>query len=198
MRKLFAKGKKIMNIYSIIALFLHIVGALGVSVAIGLEWTGLWQIRSAMFPEQARPWMGIFTWVRKVGFISMLTTVITGIYMIVTYWGGKPWIIVTMVSLLLVIALAQMLTAPRMAAIGRALAMEKGSVSQTFYNLVNHPILWISIQARVAIVLSIIFLKIAKPRLDGSLLAVGVAIVLGIASVLPISRRLHARETSTD
>jgi len=187
-----------MNIYSIIALFLHIVGALGVSVAVGLEWTGLWQIRTAMFPEQVRPWMGIFTWVRKVGFISMLTTVITGIYMIVTYWGGKPWIIVTMGSLILVIALAQALTAPRMAAIGRALATGKEPVSQTFYKLVNDPMLWSSIQTRVAIVLGIIFLKIAKPDFGGSLLTVGVAIVLGIASVLPMSRRLHAGETSTD
>jgi hypothetical protein len=159
-----------MDIYSIVALFLHIVGALGVSVALGLEWTGLLQIRTASLPEQVRTWMGMFNSVRKVGFISMLTTVITGLHLIVMYWGGKPWIIVTMGSLLLIIVLAQVLTAPRMAAIGRALAMEKGSVSQTFHKLVTDPILWISIQTRVAIVLGIIFLKIAKPDLGGSLL----------------------------
>ena len=187
-----------MNSYSIIALFVHIVGALGVSVALGLEWTGLRQIRTAMLPEQVRTWMDMFNSLRKVGFISMLTTVITGIYMIVTYWGGKPWIIVTMGSLLLVIALAQVLTAPRMAAIGGALPMEKGSVSQTFHNLVNQPILWISIQTRVAIVLGIIFLKIAEPGLGGSLLAIGVAIVLGVASALPMFRRVRVQEGSTD
>lgn len=187
-----------MNSYSIIALFVHIVGALGVSVALGLEWTGLRQIRTAVLPDQVRAWMGIFKSLRKVGFISMLTTVITGIYMIVTYWGGKPWIIVTMGSLLLVMALAQVLTAPRMAAMGRALAMEKGSASQTFHNLVNHPILWISIQTRVAIVLGVIFLKIAKPELGGSLLTIGGAIVLGIASALPMLRPMQAHEASTD
>lgn len=187
-----------MNSYSIIALFLHIVGALGVFVSLSLEWTGLRQIRTAMLPEQVRTWMGIFKSARKVGFISMLTTVITGIYVIVTYWGGKPWLIVTMGSLILVIVLAQVLTAPRMAAIGRALAMEKGSVSQTFHNLVIHPILWISIQTRVAIVLGIIFLKIAKPGLGGSLLAIGVAIVLGVSSALPMFRRVRVQEGSTD
>jgi hypothetical protein len=187
-----------MNIYSIMALFLHIVGALGVSLALGLEWTGLRQIRTAMLPEQVRTWMGIFKSVRKVGFISMLTTVITGIYMIVTYWGSKPWIIVTMGSLILVIVLAQVLTAPRMAFIGRALATEKGSVSQTFHRLVHDPILWISIQTRLAIVLGIIFLKIAKPDLGGSLLAIGVAIVLGIASALPMSRHVRVQEGSAD
>ena len=187
-----------MNIYSIIALFLHIVGALGVSAALGLEWTGLRQIRTAMLPEQVRTWMGMFNSLRKVGFISMLMTVITGIYMIVTYWGGKPWIIATMGSLILVIALAQVLTAPRMASIGRALATEKGPVSQTFYKLVNEPMLWISIQTRVAIVLGITFLKIAKPDLSGSLLTVGVAIVLGIASASPRLRSVQSHEASTD
>jgi hypothetical protein len=187
-----------MNIYSIIALFLHIVGALAVSVALGFEWTGLRQIRAAMLPAQVFTWMSIFKSVRKVGFISMLTTVITGLYLIVTYWGGKPWIIVTMGSLLLIIVLAQVLTAPRMAAIGRALAMEKGSVSQTFHTLVNDPILWISIQTRVAIVLGIIFLKIAKPNFVGSLLTIGVAIVLGITSALPMRGPVQAHEASAD
>jgi hypothetical protein len=142
--------------------------------------------------------MGIFKSVRKVGFISMLTTVITGIYMIVTYWGGKPWIIVTMGSLILVIVLAQVLTAPRMATIGRALVTEKGPLSQTFHKLVTDPILWISIQTRVAIVLGIIFLKIAKPDLGGSLLTIGVAIVLGIASARPMSRQVRVQEGSAD
>ena len=104
-----------MNSYSIIALFLHIVGALGVSVALGQEWARLWQIRNPILPEQSRTWMATLKSVRKVGFISMLTTVSTGIYMVVTYSGGKPWIIVTMGSLILVIMLAQMLTVPQMA-----------------------------------------------------------------------------------
>lgn len=187
-----------MNIYSIVALFLHIVGALGVSVAVGLEWTGLRQLRKAMLLEQVRPWMGIFKAARKAGFISMLTTVITGIYMIVTFWGSKPWIIVTMGSLILVIALAQVLTAPRMAAIGRALATERGIVSQTFHSLMSDPTLWISVQIRVSIVLGIIFLKIAKPDLGESLLTIGVAIVLGIASALPMSRHAGVQQGSTD
>ncbi len=186
-----------MNAYSI-ALFLHIVGALGFFVALGLEWTGLWQIRGATAPQQVRGWMMILKSVRKVGFVSMLTTVITGIYLMVTVWGGEAWIIVTVGSLVLVIALAQVVTAPRMAAIGRALATEKGPLSQTFYSLTNHPSLWISIQTRVAIALGIIFLKIAKPDLGGSLITIGIAIVLGIASALPMPRRERASEEAAD
>ena len=42
-----------MNAYTIV-LFLHIVGALGFFVALGLEWTGLSQLQSAMSLEQVR------------------------------------------------------------------------------------------------------------------------------------------------
>jgi hypothetical protein len=182
--------------YYSIALFLHIVGALGFFVALGLEWTGLSQIRRAKTTEQVRGWMGILKSVRKVGFTSMLATVITGIYMIVTAWGGVAWIITTLVSLVLVIALAQALTGPRMAAIGQALVMEKGPLSKAFHSLASHPLLWISIQSRVAIALGIVFLKTFKPGWGGSLLIVGIAIVLGVASALPMPLRERASEGS--
>lgn len=186
-----------MNGYSI-ALYLHIVGALGVSVALGLEWTGLTQLRSATAGEQVRAWMGILKNVRKVGFVSMLTTVITGIYLMVSVWGAEAWIIVTVGSLVLMIVLAQVLTASRMAAIGQDLITKKGAITQEFYNRADNPLLWISIQTRVAIALSIVFLKIAKPDLIGSLLTVGVAIVLGIVSALYMPRREQIQATSTD
>jgi hypothetical protein len=83
-----------------------------------------------------------------------------------------------------------------MIVIGRALATGKGPVSQAFQNLVNDPILWISIQTRVAIVLGIIFLKIATPGLGGSLLTFAVSVAIGIASALPRLRSAHAHEGS--
>ena len=55
------------------------------------------------------------------------------------------------------------LAKPRMVAIEQALAAEKEFVSQTFHALVNDPILWISIHTCTAILLGIVFLKIAKP-----------------------------------
>ncbi len=181
-----------------IALFLHITGAVGFFVGLGLEWTGLSQLRSALTSEQVRPWMGILQRVRKVGFASMLTTVITGTFMMVTDFGSEAWLIVTIGSLVLVIALAQVVTAPRMAAIGQALATEKGPLSKTFHSLANNPLLWISIQTRVALALGIVFLKTVKPDWGGSLLTAGVAIALGVASALSVSRSERAGEGSAD
>jgi hypothetical protein len=183
-----------MNVYSL-ALFLHITGALGLFAALSLEWTGLWQIRSSTVPEQVRAWMGIFKNTRKVGFVSMLATILTGVYMMLKVGGGAAWIIVTVGALVLIIVLSLALTGPRMGAIGRALAVEKRPVSPAFQRLANHPLLWISIQTRVAITLGIVFLKIAHPDLVGSLLTIGAAIVLGLASTLPVLRHERAQES---
>lgn len=186
-----------MNTFSI-ALFLHIVGALGVSMALGLEWLGLSQIRETTAPDEIRAILRFVISTTRIGFVSMLSTVITGIYMVLAGVGWVPWILVVIGALILAIAIARALTAPRMAAIGRALAAEKGPVSQTFHNLVSHPLLWISIQTRVAIVLGIVFLKIAAPDLGGSLLTLGIATVLGVASALPMFRPVPVHEASTD
>ncbi len=186
-----------MSDYSI-ALFLHIAGVLGLSAGLGLEWTGLLQIRSAASPEQVRGWMAILKSVRGVGFASMVMTVITGIYMVLRAWGGVAWVFVSLGALVLVIVLSLTLTGPRMAAIGMALKSAKAPVLQTVHSLAGHPLLWISIQTRIAIVLGIVFLKVAKPDWSGSLLIIGVAIVLGIASALPASRRELAQERSAD
>jgi hypothetical protein len=182
-----------MNDYSI-ALFLHIVGALGMFVALGLEWTGLSQIRSATSLDLVRGWMLILGGLRRFGFASMLATVISGIYMMLKVWGGAAWIIVTLGSLVLIIALSMVLSGPRMASIGRALAAAKGTSSTTFHSLANHPVLWISIRTRVAIALGIIFLKIAKPDLAGSVLTIGVAILLCLAPALFVPHAEGAQE----
>jgi hypothetical protein len=186
-----------MNGYSI-AMLVHIVGALGFGVALGLEWTGLRQLRSAASPEAIRAWIGILQRALGVGFVAMLATVITGIYMMARVWGPEPWLSVTLGSLGLLIGLTVALTRPRMRAIGRALAAGHGQMSPTFRGLVNHPLLWVSIQTRAAVTLGIILLKIAKPELGGSLLIVGVALVLGVASALPMLRRKPAQAGAAD
>jgi hypothetical protein len=180
------------------ALFLHIVGALGIFAALGLEWTGLRQIRAAAAPEPVRAWLLILKGASRVGLVSMLAVIVSGIYMMATAWGPAAWIIVTIAALVLVIALALALSGPRLAAIGRALAAQPGRLPPTFIGLANNPLLWVSIQTRVAIVLGIVFLKVAKPDLGGSLLAIGAALVLGLLSALPMFRFEPAPAGSAD
>jgi hypothetical protein len=50
----------------------------------------------------------------------------------------------------------------------------------------------------VAIALGIVFLKTTKPDLIGSLITIGVAILLGLVSALPVPRRVGAQEGRAD
>ncbi len=182
-----------MNDYSI-ALFLHIVGALGFFVALGVEWTSLRRLWRATTTEQVREWIRVPTGVHRVGMASMLTLLISGFYMMATVWGGVAWIIVTLGSLIPIAVLAMAVTRRRMAAIERAVTGEHGALSPTLRQLLHDPLLWLSLQTRVAIALGIVFLMTVKPDLVGSLLTIGVAIVLGLASALPILGRERVQE----
>jgi hypothetical protein len=181
-----------MNYYSI-ALLLHILGALGFFMALGLEWTGLRQIRRTITSEQLREWMRISNSARRLGIISMLTILASGIYMMATAWGGVAWLIVALGALVLVILLS-IVTGRRAAPIRRAMTTEIGSVSPALHSLTNHPLLWISIQTRLAIALGIVVLMTVKPDLGGSLLVIAITTVIGLAVSLPIPRRAQAQE----
>jgi len=173
-----------MNTYSI-ALFLHVVGALVLFATLILEWISLRQIRSTTLSEQIRTWLGVLRGASKAGFPSMLMTVITGVYLMVV-WGWTPWLVTTIGALILMIFLARV-TIPRLKALGQSLGA------------VDDPFLWVSVQTRVAIVLGIIFLKIAKPDWIGSLLTIGTAVVLGVVLALLMPRReAQSRVISTD
>ncbi len=188
-----------MNDYSI-ALYIHIVGAFGFFVTMGLEWVGLTEIRSATSLEQARALMRILKSkvVGGVAFASLSAIIVAGLYMVVRVWGGSPFVLVTLGAFVLEGVLFVAVTGPRMTALERALATDDGLLSPAFHRAANHPLLWISMQTRVAIILGIVFLKIAKPDLTGSLLTIGVATVIGLASALPLVRAERPQEELAD
>jgi hypothetical protein len=186
-----------MNNYSI-ALFLHVVGALGFFVSLGLEWTSLRHLRRATTADQVREWLRVPAEMGRAGMISMLTLLVAGFYMIAIVWHGVAWIIVTLGAIVVMIGLAMALTRRRMMAIGQIVSKERGPVPPALSQLLHDPMLTISLQTRVAIALGIVFLMTVKPGWGGSLLTIVVAIVLGLVSVLPMTRRTRVQEGQGD
>ncbi len=179
---------------SAIGIFLHVVGGIGMCVALGIEWAGLWQLRNVIQPVQVRAAMGLIKGATKLGFTSMLITVLVGLYMIWIEWGFVAWIVVSLAALLLVIGLNIVVTRPRLLAVGRTFAKDKGVITEAFHNQANHKLLWVSIQNRVAIVLGITFLMIAKPDITISLLTLVVSAIVGLAAAIPFLRRERVQE----
>lgn len=112
-----------------LALFVHIVGALGFFAALGLEWTGLRQMRQAKAAQQVREWLQVSTGARRAEIASMAIILVAGFYMMAVAHIGAARIMVAFWTLVLLAALALTLTGPRMAAIRRAMPQEKGQVS---------------------------------------------------------------------
>ena len=129
-----------MSVYSI-AIFLHVVGALGLYSTLALEWAGHEQVR-------------------RVGGPSALLVLATGIYMTATRWGPRPWIVIGLAAMVL------------MAIMGPTLSRRPGAAA-------------LSLHLRTWLFLGIVFLMTTEPGLAGSLVVIGVAALIGVATALP-------------
>ncbi len=178
--------------------FLHIVGALGYFAAFGLEWASLAHLRRASTAEEAGQWLGLRTWVQRLGPVSLVVILPSGFYMMATTVGWAGWIIVALAALVLIAILGASLTGPRTLAVEKAISVEHGPLPTALYQRLGSPLLWTSLLLRTAIALGIVFLMSIKPDWVGSLATIGIAIALGLAGSLPLWRRVRAPdETAT-
>ncbi len=115
-------------------------------------------------------------------------------YMMVRAWGGVAWIMVTLGAIFLLMILGMVVTRRRMVAIGQMVITERGELSHRVHQMLQDPLLWLSIQLRVGIAFGIVFLMTVKPDLGASLLTIGVATILGFVPSLPLTRREQERQ----
>ena len=171
-----------MTVYSI-SVFLHIVGALGLFAAFGLEWAGLLGIRRAATGGQAREGFRLLGATRVVGAPSALIILITGLYLALSApWGRQAWIGLGLVGLVLIAVLGATLTGRRVRSIARTLPAEGAAIAPAFGVRLRDPVLILSALLRTALALGIVFIMATKPSDAEALTALGVALVLGAAA----------------
>ena len=118
--------------------------------------------------------------------------------MAVAVWGGAGWIVVAFLTLLLLPPLG-MIAGLRLPAVRRELEAESGPLSPALRRRLDEPLFVASIQVRTAIVLGIVFLMTNKPDAAGSVAAIAVAAVLGVACSLPaLDRARRLRRADRD
>ncbi|MGH7571418.1 MAG: hypothetical protein ACREMK_06195 [Gemmatimonadota bacterium] len=174
-----------MNLYSI-ALFLHVMGALGMFIALGIEWTSLRNLPRATTAQEARGWLGPFLLLRRIYPPSFLAILVTGIYMMAVSWGGAPWIVIGLFGLLALPALA-VVTGRRMRRLGPAIGAARGELDDSLRASVTDPALWLSLRLRMGLAVGIIFLMTVKPGWIGSLVAI--ALFTGIGAFVSLVAR---------
>ena len=173
-----------MSVYTI-SLFLHVVGALGIFAALGLEWAGLSNLRRATETSQVREWIGLLAAPRVVGGPAALITLVSGIYMSATRWGPQGWIVVGLAGMVVIAVLGATISGRRVGAIAGALPESVGPISKSLAQQLHDPALILGLRVRTALGLGIVFLMSTRPGWGGALAVMGLAVVAGAAAALP-------------
>ena len=167
------------------ALFLHILGALGFFIAVGILYASVLGVRRAQTTGAIKLWTGAVAGVSRILFpISFLVIVIAGIYMVVTVWGSRaPWAGVALIAFIILAVAATLIQGRRMAALGQSAAGQSDSapVTGALWTQAHDPVTWVSVNASTAFAIGIVYLMTLKPDALGSVIALLIALVIGLA-----------------
>jgi hypothetical protein len=164
--------------------FLHVVGALGLTAAFGVEAAGLAGLRRATDADEALLWLRSRRWVLLVGPASIGLVLVTGIYLTVVEWGWDAWILVSLASLVAIAGIGGLLTGIPMARLTPAVEQASGPLSEELRRGLRSRLLTVSIMTRIAITIGVVFLMVQKPALFTCLLTITLAVGIGVAAGL--------------
>jgi hypothetical protein len=175
-----------MTIY-IIAIVLHVVGATGLFVALGVEAAGLRTVLGATTADEVRTGLAATRLNRVLGPPCVLATLASGTYGAST-WGWPWWIRISLAMLVLVVAVGAVVTGRRTA------ALERQSRTNAELALpLREPVLVASFWTRAALLVAILVLMVAKPGFSTCLAVAGAAILVTLL-VVESSLRQPRRE----
>ena len=175
-----------MSLYAI-ALFLHVVGAMGLVATLALEWMAVARLRRAGAVEEVRDWLGILAPGRAVGPAFLVALLLAGVYLSAVRWGAVGWVVVGLGALVLYAGLAAYNGIP-LAGVGREVAAGPGPLPPALGARLGDPLFVASVRSRAALLAGAVFLMTLKLDLDGSLATAGIALALGLASAYPAWR----------
>jgi MFS family permease len=183
-----------MNPYTI-TLFLHVTGDIGIFIGVGVQLLTLAALRRATQVEQGRTLTGLMTRVGPLSAISALLTIATGLYMALTAWGWQVgWTTIALASLILLMPPLGIMIEPRTRAmVTLAKEAPDGPLPAELDRRIHDPILGTALQTQVALVLGIVFLMTNKPEFMGALMVIGVALILGLISSIPLWVTYHQK-----
>jgi hypothetical protein len=179
-----------------VALFVHVVGAIGYFVALGVVYACVVGLREARTVGVLRSWaIAALRTTRLLLPLSGLCILIAGIYMVVVAWGDRAsWAGVALLVFVLLGIATGALQIRRIAGLLRqvgASAPEEPLPAKTATQA-RSPLLWLATNAITATLVGIVFLMTVKPDVSGSLAALGIALAVGLVVGL-VTQRQPAR-----
>jgi hypothetical protein len=170
--------------YYQIALFIHILGALSFFIAIGVVYASVLGIRRAQTVQPLKLWTGAAIPAMRVIFpIAGLVILVAGLYMVATEWQNQTgWATVALIALIALSIASALLQGRRITALAQQVAGQPDAAPMTgaLQAQAHDAVTWVSVNASAAFAIGIVYLMTLKPDVVGSLIALGVALVVGL------------------
>lgn len=186
-----------MDLYPFL-IFLHVLGAVGIFAATGIEVATHQRLRRADTVERALSETGILERPPAAAHLGMVAVLVTGIWMMVTRWGPEPWMVTALIGIAVNIGLFLTFTRSALRRLEAALSEVPRQPGHGWREPLHEPALELSLWLRVAVLVGIVGLMTLKPALWGSVILMATAIVAGLIAGLrtgppPASKRWSPR-----
>jgi hypothetical protein len=178
-----------MTIYTVV-LYAHLLGAVALFIGQGIEWTASSLFRGASSTEQVRAWLRVFKVSPPLSGIGIAVLLLSGGYLAQRSGAMKQgWIPASLLAIGMALALGFALILPRMNKIRKTLPSLNEPVSPELRARLTDPILLSAIRIRVLLAVGILYLMAAKMPFTPSLLALLIALAVGLLFSAPVWRR---------
>lgn len=158
-------------------LFIHIVSAMGVFTALGVEALALTQLRRASDGATAREALAALGSGQRGGGLSMLVLVLTGMSLATAYWRWQgAWIGLGFLGAIAIGAIGGLMTGRRVSRLRKGLG--EGRLGTSLIDAL--PGLWTSFVMRATLLAGVVYLMTVKPEPVVSLGVLGSAVVAGL------------------
>ena len=172
--------------------YVHVVASMGYAAGTLISLLGLFALRRIRTVEAARSVLELVERTGSISGISLLVTILAGLYLTAIEWGWLTgWIDVSLGTLVLLFAMGVLMGTRRHAIATLTKDMQDGPLPRDLVRRINDPWMGLGIYMLATLLPGIVFLMTAKPSLGGSLLAIGIAVLLGLLLSLPDWRRTY-------
>jgi len=177
-----------------LALFVHILGAIALFVAVSLIVIAFVRMRQAATLEQVREWAVVANMAGKSMIFISLVILAPALYMVIIAWGfATPWVLASLITF---VALSIMGAAMNGRNIERIVAQAQAASSDLIPGELRArllaPQLWLTEGIRLMLLLGILSLMTIKPDMLFSVLILAGMLILGIVLGM-IAQRLPGR-----
>jgi hypothetical protein len=168
-------------------------------MSLGVYLFGLLALRRARQAQQVRTICQTIFATDAVAMGGILLLAGAGLYMAFTTWGSATgWVLVAIISFALLAPVGPLVVERRLHHIAKlANALPDGPISSQIQRCIADPVLGAALYLMIAWLLGVIYLMTAKPSLQGAIVAMLVAAIVGILAGFPFWRtRRHEKATA--